>query len=142
MGKGRGLTFTLFAVLGAMVGYASYMAKENEFSEETKDKYDMFLNKAKNVGNDIQRTYTTIGDKKQFTNSTKNLTESAKKLASKASDLVISATNDMYQSARAKVSNAIENVSSSDFSMPKASKKATKKTTKKSTAKKTTKKKK
>ena len=43
MGKGKGLTFTLFAALGAFVGYASYMAKRNEFSEDTKDKYDTFI---------------------------------------------------------------------------------------------------
>lgn len=109
MGKGKGLTFTLFAVLGAVTGYATYMARKDEFSDETKDKYDVFLNKAKNVGTDIQRTYTSIGDKKQFTNSTKNLSESAKKLASKAGDLVMSATADIYNHARSHVTETIEN---------------------------------
>ena len=132
MSRGRGLTFTLFAALGAIVGYASYMAKENEFSDETKDKYDMFLNKARNVGNDLQRTYTTIGDKKEFTASTKNLSESAKKLANKAGDLVISATNDMYNSAKAMVTNAFESAEKAN-----TVKTTTKKPTKKATAKKT-----
>ena len=109
MGKGKGITFTLFAVLGAITGYATYMARKDEFSEETKYKYDVFLNKAKNVGTDIQRTYTSIGDKRQFTNSTKNLSESAKKLASKAGDLVLSATADIYNHAKSHVSETIEN---------------------------------
>ena len=116
MGKGRAFTFTLFATLGALVGYASYMAKENEFSKETIDKYDTFLNKAKNVGTDIQRTYTTIGDKKQFTQSTKNLGASAQKLASKTGDLVVSATSDMYKNAKERIANAINNVDFDNFS--------------------------
>ena len=109
MGKGKGLTFTLFAILGAVTGYASYMARKDEFSDETKSKYDVFLNKAKNVGTDLQRTYTSIGDKKQFTNSTKNRSESAMKLASKAGDLVVSATTDIYKHAKSQVAETIEN---------------------------------
>lgn len=142
MGKGKGLTFTLFAALGAMVGYASYMARENEFSEETKDKYDVFLNKAKNVGSDLQRTYTTIGDKKKFTESTKDLSESAKKLASKASDLVLSATSDMYKNAKAKVSDALGNANYGELVKATVSNKSVKKVTKKTPTKKTVKKKK
>ena len=109
MGKGKGFTFTLFAALGAIAGYASYMAKKDQFSDETKSKYDNFLNKAKNVGTDLQRAYTSIGDKRQFTNSTKNLSESAKKLASKAGDLVLSATADIYNYAKNQVSETLEN---------------------------------
>lgn len=97
MGKAKTLTY--IAILGAIVGYASKIAREDKFSDETKDKYDSFLNKAKNVGNDIQRTYTTIGDKKNFTQSTKNLTESTKKLVGKAGELVTSATTDIYKNA-------------------------------------------
>ena len=112
MGKGKGITFTLFAILGAVAGYASYMAKKDEFSDETKDKYDIFVNKAKNVGTDIQRTYTSIGDKSQFTNNTKNLSNSARKLASRAGDLVMSATSDIYNSARNHIVETIENAKS------------------------------
>lgn len=145
MGKGKGLTFTLFAALGAFVGYASYMAKQNEFSEDTKDKYDTFISKAKNVGTDLKRTYTSIGDKSKFTASTKNLSESTKKLASKATDLVVSATNDMYNNVKSYVSEAINNATLDfdDYETPKKSikkTKAVKKPTKKTT--KTTKKKK
>jgi hypothetical protein len=145
MGKGKGLTFTLFAALGAFVGYASYMAKQNEFSEDTKDKYDTFISKAKNVGTDLKRTYTSIGDKSKFTASTKNLSESTKKLASKATDLVVSATNDMYNNVKSYVSEAISNavLDFDDYETPKKSikkTKAVKKSAKKTT--KTTKKKK
>lgn len=139
MGKGKGLTFTLFAALGAFVGYASYMAKRNEFSEDTKDKYDTFINKAKNVGTDLQRTYTSIGDKSKFTANTKNLSESAKKLANKATDLVVSATNDMYNNVKSYVSEAISNAAL-DFDDYETPKKAVKKTKAvKKVAKKTTK---
>lgn len=139
MGKGKGLTFTLFAALGAFVGYASYMAKRNEFSEDTKDKYDTFISKAKNVGTDLQRTYTSIGDKSKFTANTKNLSESAKKLANKATDLVVSATNDMYNNVKSYVSEAISNTAL-DFDDYETPKKAVKKTKAvKKVAKKTTK---
>ena len=113
MGKGKGLTFTIFATLGALVGYASYMASKNEFSEETINRYDTFLNKAKNVGTDIQRTYTSIGDKQKFTANTKNLGESAKKLAGRATDLVASASGDMFRHAREQVGEVITNAKNS-----------------------------
>ena len=141
MGKSKGLAFTVFAVLGALTGYASYMARRDEFSGETKDKYDMFLNKAKNVGTDIQRTYTSIGDKNQFTNNTKNLSNSAKKLAMKAGDLVISATTDMYNHAMNQVSETIENVKK-DFDSANAISKVKVSNTKKQSNKKTVKSKK
>lgn len=138
MGKGKGLTFTLFAVLGALSGYASYMASKDEFSDETKSKYDNFLNKAKNVGTDIQRTYTSIGDKREFTNNTKNLSESAKKLASKAGDLVMSATVDMYNHAKNQVAETIENAKN-DFYAQETISSRTKSTPKKIVTKKTSK---
>lgn len=141
MGKGKGLTFTLFAVLGAITGYASYMARKDEFSDETKSKYDVFLNKAKNVGTDIQRTYTSIGDKRQFTNNTKNLSESAMKLASKAGDLVVSATTDIYNHAKSQVAETIENAKNdfNDFNANYKKQNSVKSSTKKSAAKKITK---
>lgn len=138
MGKGKGLTFTLFAVLGALSGYASYMARKDEFSDETKNKYDNFVNKAKNVVTDIQRTYTSIGDKKEFTNNTKNLSESAKKLASKAGDLVMSATVDMYNQAKTQVAETLENAKN-DFYAQETVSRSTKATPKKTSVKKTVK---
>ena len=108
MGKGKGLTFTVFAALGAIAGYATYMARKDEFSDETKDTYEVFINKARNVGTDIKRTYTSIGNKKQFTNNTKNLKESATKLASEVGTLVKSATSDIYQHAKSQVSEKID----------------------------------
>lgn len=108
MGKGKLFTFTLFATLGAIAGYASYMISKDEFSDETIDRYDKVVNKLKNVGTDIKRTYTSIGDKKEFTNSSKNLSESAMKLAAKTGDLIASASVDMYESAKDKIMNAID----------------------------------
>ena len=113
MGKGKGLALTVFATLGALIGYASYMACKDEFSDETKDRYDTFISKAKNVGNDIQRTYTSIGDKQKFTSNTKNLGENTKKLANNASSLVASATGDMYKHAKHQVGDVIKNAKNS-----------------------------
>lgn len=138
MGKGKGLSFTLFAVLGALTGYASYMARKDEFSDETKNKYDIFLNKAKNVGTDIQRTYTSIGDKREFTHNTKNLSESAKKLASKAGDLVMSATVDMYNHAKSQVAETLESAKN-DFYAQEYVTKTVKSTPKKANTKKVSK---
>lgn len=100
MANNKGLTFTVFAILGALTGYATYVAKKNGFSEETIDKYDTVLNKAKNIGTDIKRTYTSIGDKERFESSTMNLGKNVKKLATDASALVKSATEDMYKHAK------------------------------------------
>ena len=97
MSNNKGFAFTVFAILGALTGYATYIASKDGFSEETIDKYDTVLNKAKNVGTDIKRTYTSIGDKTRFESNTMNLGKSVKKLATDAGELVISATGDMYK---------------------------------------------
>ena len=83
------------------------MINKDEFSDETKDRYDTVLNKIKNVGTDIKRTYTSIGDKDTFLKNTNNLKVNAKKLALKTGNLITSATNDMYNSAKNKVKKAI-----------------------------------
>lgn len=114
MSKGKGLTFTVFAILGAVAGYATYMASKNEFSDETKENYDKVVNKFKNVSTDIKRTYTAIGDKTAFKKSTKDLGVSTKKLAKKASGLVASASSDMYKFAKEKIKNAVNNSNNDD----------------------------
>lgn len=146
MAKNKGLLFTVFAAIGALTGYATYMANKDEFSSDTKDKYDSFLDKAKNVGSDIQRTYTSIGDKSEFTSSTKSLSENAKDLATNAGNLVASATTDMYNSAKKNVAKAVKsfNEASKDKSKNKANstkrKVNSKATSKKATTKKSKKK--
>lgn len=146
MAKNKGLLFTIFAALGALTGYATYMANQDEFSDDTKDKYDSFLNKAKNVSTDIQRTYTSIGDKREFEANTKNLGKNAKNLATDAGNLVVSATTDIYNSAKKNVSKAVKsfNESTKTASKKKATtpkKKASAKTTSKKIVSKKTKKK-
>lgn len=129
MSKGKGLTFTVFAILGALTGYATYMARKNEFSNETVDKYGAMLNKAKHVGVDLKRAYTSIGDEKGFIENTNNLKKNAQKLAENAGSLVKSATNDMYKYAKSNVEKSLKSI------------KKESKSTKKATAKKSTKKK-
>lgn len=139
MGKGGFLKFTLFSALGAIAGYASYMASKDEFSDETKDRYGKVLNRIKNVGTDIKRTYTSIGDKEEFKSSTRNLSDSTMKLAEKTGDLVKSASSDMYKKAKNYIKTAVENMqdddSAYDYDDLDSSYK-TKKSTKKTSAKK------
>lgn len=116
MGKGGIFKFSLFAALGALAGYASYMASKDEFSDDTKDKFDKVLNKIKGVGTDIQRTYTAIGDKDSFKSSTKTLGNSTLKLAEKAGDLVKAASTDMYKHAAKYVKSTINKMTDADNS--------------------------
>lgn len=133
MANNKGFAFTVFAILGALTGYATYIASKNGFSEETIDKYDTVLNKAKNVGTDLKRTYTSIGDKDKFESSSMNLGKSVKKLASDASELVISVTGDMYEHAKKDMQKTIDNFSKEQKKSPKPKtiKSKTKKVTKK-----------
>lgn len=137
MANNKGFAFTVFAILGALTGYATYIASKNGFSEETIDKYDTVLNKAKNVGTDLKRTYTSIGDKDKFESSSMNLGKSVKKLASDASELVISATGDMYEHAKKDMQKTIDNFNKEQkkSSKPKATKVKAKKATKKKSSK-------
>ena len=116
MGKGKLFTFGMFAALGAIAGYTTYMINKNEFSDDTKNEYDKVLNKIKNVGTDIKRTYTSIGDKDEFTNNSKNLGSSTMKLFKTTRNLVASATSDMYNNAKEKIKSASKNVKSDDSS--------------------------
>lgn len=140
MGKGKGLTFTIFAALGAIAGYASYMARKDEFSSETKEKVDTVLNKVQNVATDLKRTYTAIGDKDSFKTSTKNLSNSSLKLVEKAGDLIASGASDMFKSVSKQISNVTTKYTDDDSSyfddldesyMKKGKKNAKKITTKK-----------
>ena len=142
MAKNKGFIFTLFAALGALTGYATYMANKDEFSEETKDKYGNVLNKVRNVGNDIQRTYTAIGDKNEFSSNTKKLGNSAKLLATETGNLVASATSDIYKSAKKNVTKVVKSMNDNKKSKTLSNKKSNKKnSTKKSNTSKSSKRK-
>ena len=93
MAKKKGISFPLFAALGALTGYAGYMANKNEFSNETKNKYDTVVDKVKDVGEDVKRTYISLGDKEKFATNSKRLSTSAKKAAKSAGELIKSAGN-------------------------------------------------
>ncbi len=123
MGKGKGLLFSLFAALGAITGYAGYMANQDEFSEETKNNYNTVIKKFKNVGNDVKRTYISIGNKKSFAASSKSLGENAKKAAINTGELVKSASIDMYNNAKKNVLNAVDSFASDTSKKKKNNKK-------------------
>ena len=140
MSKKKGLSFPLFAALSALTGYAGYMANKREFSPETKSKYNDVIDKMKTVGNDVKRTYISLGDKDKFETSSKHLSASAQRVAKSAGEFAISAGKDMYESAKKNVKKAVASLQDSPkkSTAKKATKKATK--TKASTAKKATKK--
>lgn len=116
MGKGGFLKFAALTALGAIAGYATYMASKDEFSDETKDRYGKVLNKIKNVGTDIKRTYTAVGDKDSFKTATSNLGNSAMKLAEKTGDLMLSASSDMYKKAKVYIKDAYNKMSEDEAS--------------------------
>ena len=84
------------ATLGTMAYLVNYFIQNDEFSEETIEEFNHLDKKKKNVGNDVKRTYTSLGNKKNFENSTKSLGNSAKKLYSSGLTLVKGASNDIY----------------------------------------------
>lgn len=142
MAKKKGVSFPLFAALGALTGYAGYMANKNEFSNETKDKYDAVVNKVKDIGEDVKRTYISLGDKEKFEASTKRLSSTAKRAAKSAGELMKSAGKDMYEKAKKSVAKAVDSMSDAPKKSTKkvSAKKTTKSKTTKSAPKKTTKK--
>lgn len=96
MGKKGFLSFAMLAVAGSIAYTVSYLARHDEFSNDTKEDYDDFLKSAKSVGKDLKRTYISIGDKDEWTKSTKCLSKSAMDFAKDTGDLVVNASNDMY----------------------------------------------
>lgn len=111
---GKKLGFTLLVALGAIAGYTAYVASQDGFSDDTKESCDEMFKNAKNVGNDIERTYTSIGNKKKFTKNSKTLGNSTMKLAEKTGGLVASASNDMYKFTKKQISSFVNHFKDDD----------------------------
>lgn len=111
---GKKLGFTLLAAIGAIAGYAAYIASQDGFSDDTKENCEEMFSNAKDVGNDIERTYTSIGDKRKFTKNSKTLGNSTLKLAGKTGGLVASASNDMYKFTKKQISSFMNNLKDND----------------------------
>ena len=131
MKKGYISSLVKVASIGAIFGFAKYMIEKNKFSKETKTCYSEALDSVKNVGSDIKRTYTAIGDEKAFKAKSDNLKESAKTLAKNTGKLILSASSDVYNYASDNVKKAIENASKDESLQSLASKFSGKGTTKK-----------
>lgn len=119
MGKKGFLSFAMLAIAGSIAYTVSYLAKNDEFSKDTKDDYDDFLKSAKSVGKDLKRTYISIGDKDEWTKSTKCLSKSAVDFAKDTGDLVVNASNDMYNFFANKYSENAKKSSKSSSSSTK-----------------------
>lgn len=96
MGKGSLLKLAALAAIGGIAYTVNYMVKNDEFNDNTKDRYNDFVDSAKNVGKALQRTYVSLGDKDAFEKSTKNLSKVASILASDTGKLVKDSSGDMY----------------------------------------------
>ena len=107
MKKSTGFSFLLLTTLGALGYVVHKIIKEDEFSDDTKNNYEKVIDDVKNVGNSIQRTYTSIGDKKAFTKSTEALSKNAKNLASKTGTLVKGASKEVYNYVKDKLNSKI-----------------------------------
>ena len=90
------LSLTALTALGTMAYAVNYLAKNEEFSEDTIEKYNHLIKNVKAVGSDVKRTYTSIGDKAGFKSSTTSLSKNAKKMYDNGISLVKTASNDMY----------------------------------------------
>ena len=107
MKKSTGFSFLLITTIGALGYVVHKIIKEDEFSDDTKNNYEKVIDDVKSVGNNIQRTYISIGDKKAFTKSTEALSKSAKKLASKTGTLVKGASKEVYDYVKDKINSKI-----------------------------------
>lgn len=118
------ISLTAITALSSIAYAINYLAKNDEFSEDTIEKYNHLVKNVKAVGNDVKRTYTYIGDKKNFDSSTKSLGKNVKKLYDNGVSLVKVASNDMYSVFKDKFnSDEKENNNSKHKKVSKKSKK-------------------
>lgn len=117
--------------VGAVFGLTGYAISKSKFSKETKDYYADALDSVKNVGDDIKRTYTAIGNEKDFKAKSNNLKESAKDLAKNAGKLILSASSDVYNNVSDSVKKVLDDASKDESLLSNVSKLTSKKTTKK-----------
>lgn len=113
MGKKAGKILTLIAVLGAITSYVGHMANKNKFSSDTKKKYNSFLHRFKSIGDDVKRTYTSIGNESDFESNAKDLTENAKSAVFEAGNLIKSVSVDMFKYAKNNIEKAIGTIDKS-----------------------------
>ena len=99
------ISLTAITAISSIAYAVNYLVKNDEFSEDTIDKYNHLVKNMKAVGNDVKRTYTSIGDKKNFESSTKSLSKNAKKLYNNGISLVKTAGSDMYSVFKDKFNN-------------------------------------
>ena len=88
MKKSTGFLLGFMSALGVISYMVSEVIKDDSFSDETKDNYNSFIKEAKKVGNDLKRTYISIGDKEEFLNSTSSLQSNAKRLVKNTGSLL------------------------------------------------------
>lgn len=136
MKKGRFLSFSALAVLGATAYAVNYLIQNDKFSNDTKETLKNVITSAKDVGSDIKRTYTSIVNKDDIDYSKKSLGNSAKKLYDDSITLVKDASDDVITFVKKQIS---KNDEKEDIKPKKETKVIKKSNTTKTNNKKTTK---
>ena len=121
------LSLTALTALGTMAYAVNYLAKNEEFSEDTIEKYNHLIKNVKAVGSDVKRTYTSIGDKAGFKSSTTSLSKNAKKMYDNGISLVKTASSDMYNVFKEKfIDDEVDSVKKKKINKKSTSKSKTK----------------
>ena len=121
------LSLTALTALGTMAYAVNYLAKNEEFSEDTIEKYNHLIKNMKALGADVKRTYTSIGDKASFKSSTTSLSKNAKKMSDNGISLVKTASSDMYNVFKEKfIDDEVDSVKKKKINKKSTSKSKTK----------------
>lgn len=95
--KFKNIVLTLgLAVIGATAYTINYLAKNDEFSNETIEDLDQVVLNAKKVGKDVKRTYTSLVNKEDIDKPAKSLQKSLTDLFDNSVSLTKSASGDVY----------------------------------------------
>lgn len=103
MKKSTGFLLGFISAMGVISYMVSEVIKDDSFSDETKDNYNSFIKEAKKVGNDLKRTYISIGDKEEFLNSTSSLQNNAKRLVKNTGSLLKEGASNVIDYYKEKI---------------------------------------
>ncbi|MDO5563624.1 MAG: hypothetical protein Q4F88_00120 [Eubacteriales bacterium] len=108
MSKKFGFAELLFAsAIGCVGGIVYYLAKNDKFSEETNDNYKDVINNAKEFGQGVKRTYTSVGNKDSFSEEGKELGAKTMDLLKSTKEMISSGAGDAYDFVKTNISEKV-----------------------------------